>query len=574
MQRILAFLRSNILTLLCIALLTGASGAAWYLLATPIDRSIQAEYAVFEGNPAYNDIIGFHAGAMDWQPYDYPAPPPMPRNTTTVYLSWQIPFAARFSNDHVLFATTNQNVYVYVDDELVYMHGDWNDLTGARGRALHYIHLDQNIAGKRLTILLNSGYPNWLGSIDYFMLGASETFLRSLSLSDAIYISSLSVTIALIVFLTMDLVWRGAKEHRRRIQLYIIGYLASFFLWTTGTSSFFPRIYGIPGVWWEIHLIMLYIMPMFCTRITQDIVSPRYIEHTRTIMKIFGIVFATATITEIAGLNGYMNLLFLFYPLLLIGSLVLIYTLIRSNWVHHPACRYACFAMTAMVIFGGIDAVHFAYHRLSAMLSTTVFSIYASIPFIFYTIREQMVRDAALAQENEHLVRELKISQNEAQRDYLTGAYNRHQLGEGFAAFSALSSERGFKFSFAIFDIDHFKSVNDTKGHLAGDAILRQIADTIHEEIDRRHLFIRYGGDEFILLALHYDLEAMVAFCEHLRRILEQRLDGVTLSFGVSTWHGKKDRLRALIDRADRALYLSKEKGRNTVSAENEEGAA
>ncbi|WP_037358333.1 diguanylate cyclase, partial [Selenomonas sp. oral taxon 892] len=509
-----------------------------------------------------------------WQPYDYPAPPPMPRNTTTVYLSWQIPFAARFSNDHVLFATTNQNVYVYVDDELVYMHGDWNDLTGARGRALHYIHLDQNIAGKRLTILLNSGYPNWLGSIDYFMLGASETFLRSLSLSDAIYISSLSVTIALIVFLTMDLVWRGAKEHRRRIQLYIIGYLASFFLWTTGTSSFFPRIYGIPGVWWEIHLIMLYIMPMFCTRITQDIVSPRYIEYTRTIMKIFGIVFATATITEIAGLNGYMNLLFLFYPLLLIGSFVLIYTLIRSNWVHHPACRYACFAMTAMVIFGGIDAVHFAYHRLSAMLSTTVFSIYASIPFIFYTIREQMVRDAALAQENEHLVRELKISQNEAQRDYLTGAYNRHQLGEGFAAFSALSSERGFKFSFAIFDIDHFKSVNDTKGHLAGDAILRQIADTIHEEIDRRHLFIRYGGDEFILLALHYDLDAMVAFCEHLRHILEQRLDGVTLSFGVSTWHGKKDRLRALIDRADRALYLSKEKGRNTVSAENEEGAA
>ena len=574
MQRILTFLRSNILTLLCIALLTGASGAAWYLLATPVDRSIQAEYAVFEGNPAYNDIIGFHAGAMDWQPYDYPAPPPMPRNTTTVYLSWQIPFAARFSNDHVLFATTNQNVYVYVDDELVYMHGDWNDLTGARGRALHYIHLDQNIAGKRLTILLNSGYPNWLGSIDYFMLGASETFLRSLSLSDAIYISSLSVTIALIVFLTMDLVWRGAKEHRRRIQLYIIGYLASFFLWTTGTSSFFPRIYGIPGVWWEIHLIMLYIMPIFCTRITQDIVSPRYIEHTRTIMKIFGIVFATATITEIAGLNGYMNLLFLFYPLLLIGSLVLIYTLIRSNWVHHPACRYACFAMTAMVIFGGIDAVHFAYHRLSAMLSTTVFSIYASIPFIFYTIREQMVRDAALAQENEHLVRELKISQNEAQRDYLTGAYNRHQLGEGFAAFSALSSERGFKFSFAIFDIDHFKSVNDTKGHLAGDAILRQIADTIHEKIDRRHLFIRYGGDEFILLALHYDLDAMVAFCEHLRHILEQRLDGVTLSFGVSTWHGKKDRLRALIDRADRALYLSKEKGRNTVSAENEEGAA
>jgi len=147
-------------------------------------------------------------------------------------------------------------------------------------------------------------------------------------------------------------------------------------------------------------------------------------------------------------------------------------------------------------------------------------------------------------------------------------------LGGGFARFSALAYERGFKFSFAIFDVDHFKIVNDTKGHLAGDQILKQIADTIHEEIDRRHLFIRYGGDEFVLLALHYDLAAMVAFCEHLRGILEQRLDGVTLSFGVSTWHGKKDRLQALIDRADRALYLSKERGRNTVSAENDEGAA
>lgn len=84
-------------------------------------------------------------------------------------------------------------------------------------------------------------------------------------------------------------------------------------------------------------------------------------------------------------------------------------------------------------------------------------------------------------------------------------------------------------------------------------------------------MFIRYGGDEFILLALHYDLETMAAFCEELRRKLEAALAGVTMSFGVSTWHGDKDRLRALIDRADRALYVSKEKGRNAVSTENEE---
>ena len=573
MEKIVQAIWSNRITLLCVIVIAALAGLSWQTLSSSPYSSIRPTYAVIHGSPEYKDIIGFHPDLFDWQPYDYPAPPPLDADTKTVYLSWEIPASVPLFVDHVLFATTNQNAYIYLDDELIYMHGNWDQLMDSRGRTPHFVHADCELAGKRITIMLHSGYNNWLGSIDYFFIGSESALMQMLGLADAIYIASLSIALSLIVFLIMDLVWRRTNS-QRRMQLCLIAFLFSFILWTTGTSSFFSRLLGMPDVWWEIHLIMLYIMPIFCTRITQDIVSPRYIEHTRTIMKIFGIVFATATITEIAGLNGYMNLLFLFYPLLLTGSLVLIYTLIRSNWVHHPACRYACFAMTAMVIFGGIDAVHFAYHRLSAMLSTTVFSIYASIPFIFYTIREQMVRDAALAQENEHLVRELKISQNEAQRDYLTGAYNRHQLGEGFAAFSALSSERGFKFSFAIFDIDHFKSVNDTKGHLAGDAILRQIADTIHEEIDRRHLFIRYGGDEFILLALHYDLDAMVAFCEHLRHILEQRLDGVTLSFGVSTWHGKKDRLRALIDRADRALYLSKEKGRNTVSAENEEGAA
>ena len=574
MNKFRAFLQGNILTLLCVTLLIGSSILAWRLLATPLDPYMHAEYAVMKGNPTYKDIIGFRAGEKDWQEYDYPAPPPMPAATTTVYLSWRVPLSARFFNEHILFATTNQNAYVYVDDELVYMHGDWSNLTGSRGRAFHYVHLDQSLAGKRLTIMLNSGYPSWLGSIDYFMVGSSRLFLRNLSLADAIYISSLSVGIALIVFLIMDLAWRGAQARRRRVQLYLIAYLASFILWTTGSSSFFPRMYGMANVWWELHLVTLYITPIFCAKITQEIVSPRYIARVKTTMTVFAILFAAGTIMEIAGFDGYMNLLFLFYPLVLVGCLVLIYALARSSWAHHPGCRYGTFAMTAIIIFGGIDALHWEYHRLSVMLSTTVFSIYATVPFIFYSIREQMLKDASLAEQNEELARELEISQNEAQRDFLTGCYNRHQLGEGFAKFAALSYERGFKFSFAIFDVDHFKTVNDTRGHLAGDQILRQIADTIHEEIDRRHLFIRYGGDEFILLALHYDLEAMVAFCEHLRSILEHSLDGVTLSFGVSTWHGKKDRLRALIDRADRALYISKEKGRNTVSAENEEGAA
>ena len=562
-------IRENFITLLCVIFIAALAGLSWQSLSTSPYSNLQPKYAVTEGNPDYKDIIGFDPDRFDWQPYDYPALPPIPQGTKTVYLTWEIPETIPLFVNHILFTTTNQDAYVYLGNELIYMHGNWDDLTDTHGRTLHFLHINESLAGKQLTIMLHTGYANWLGSIDYFFIDSERSLIRKVSLTDAIYVASLSIALSLIVFLVMDLVWRGI-DRRRTMQLYLIAFLVSFILWTTGTSSFFSRMLGMPALWWEIHLMMLYIMPITFAKVIQEIVAPTYTKHIQNAIIIYMVVFVTAAITEILGLDGYMNLLYLFYPILLTSCLVLIYTLFRSSWTQYPACRYGMVAMISLTVFVGIDALHFEYHRLAGILSMTIFSIYAVIPFVFFLIRTQMLEDARLAQQNDTLTRELQESQNEAVRDFLTGAYNRHQLEDGIANYSALANERGFAFSFAIFDVDHFKSVNDTRGHLGGDKVLRQIADTIHARIDRRHIFIRYGGDEFILLALHHDLAQMVAFCDELRKTLEATLGGVTLSFGVSTWHGADDRMSALMERADRALYLSKEKGRNAVSGEDE----
>ena len=559
----------NRITLLCVAAVAALAVLSWRTLAVSPYTPQQAEYAVIEGSPEYKDIIGFDPENFDWQPYNFPTPPPMPKGTKTVYLSWKIPETTPLFVDQLLFTTTNQDAFVYLDDELIYMHGNWLQLTDSRGRTMHFIHVDEDLTGKRLTIMLHSGYANWLGSIDYFYIAGEKALMRKIGLADAIYTASLSIALSLIVFLVMDLVWRGIHA-RRKIQLYLIAFLVSFILWTSGTSSFFPRTFGTPELWWELHLIMLYIMPLALAKITQEITSLRYSTIIRGITVVYTLLFIVATISEISGFDGYMNLLFLFYPILSISALVLAYTLLRSDWNEHPACRYGLIAMISLTVFVGIDALHWEYHRLASVVSTTVFSIYSTIPFVFFLIREQMQKDARLAQQNETLARELQESQNEAVHDFLTGAYNRHQLADGIAKFSALANTRGFNFSFAIFDVDHFKTVNDTRGHLGGDKILRQIADTVRAKTDRRHIFIRYGGDEFILLALHHNLAQMVTLCEELRKDLEQTLDGVTMSFGVSTWHGTNDRMASLMERADCALYLSKEKGRNAVSGENE----
>ena len=569
MTKIVQMIWGNRVTLLCVAAVAALAVLSWRTLAVSPYTPQQAEYAVIEGSPEYKDIIGFDPENFDWQPYNFPTPPPMPEGTKTIYLSWKIPETTPLFVNHLLFATTNQDAYVYLDDELIYMHGNWLQLTDSRGRTMHFIHVNEGFAGKRLTIMLHSGYANWLGSIGYFYIGSENALIRKIGLADAIYTASLSIALSLIVFLVMDLVWRGIHA-RRKIQLYLIAFLVSFILWTSGTSSFFPRTFGTPELWWELHLIMLYIMPLAFAKITQEITSLRYSAIIRGITVVYILLFIVATISEISGFDGYMNLLFLFYPILFISALVLAYTLLRSDWNEHPACRYGLIAMISLTVFVGIDALHWEYHRLASVVSTTVFSIYSTIPFVFFLIREQMQKDARLAQQNETLARELQESQNEAVHDFLTGAYNRHQLADGIAKFSALANTRGFNFSFAIFDVDHFKTVNDTRGHLGGDKILRQIADTVRAKTDRRHIFIRYGGDEFILLALHHNLAQMVTLCEELRKDLEQTLDGVTMSFGVSTWHGTNDRMASLMERADRALYLSKEKGRNAVSGENE----
>ena len=555
--------------LLCGALIAALAAHTWQTLSHAPYTPTHVQYAVLEGEPEYKDIISFDPAHFDWQPYDYPIPPPMPPGTTTVYLSWQIPATIPLFVDHVLFTTTNQDAYVYLDNELIYIHGNWSDLTDSRGRTLHLLHVDEDLAGKRVTIMLHTGYANWLGTLDYFLIGSEKSLIRKVSTADAIYIASLSIALSLIVFLVMDLVWRDIRT-RRKIQVYLIAFLVSFILWTAGISSFFPRLLGIPAIWWELHLMMLYIMPITFAKITQEITAPQYKKAVRIIIIAYASLFAIATILEICGLDGYMNLLFLFYPILLVSCLALIYMLFRSDWSQYPACRYGVIAMLSLTIFVGIDALHWEYHLLASMLSTTIFSIYAVIPFVFFLIREQMQMDAQLAQQNEVLARELQESQDEASRDFLTGAFNRHQLADGITKYGSLANTRGFNFSFAIFDVDHFKEVNDTRGHLGGDRVLKQIADTVHAHIDRRHIFIRYGGDEFVLLALHHNLKEMVAFCDALRQTLAETLDGVTLSFGVSTWHGEADHMAALMERADRALYRSKEKGRNAVSGEDE----
>ncbi len=160
-------------------------------------------------------------------------------------------------------------------------------------------------------------------------------------------------------------------------------------------------------------------------------------------------------------------------------------------------------------------------------------------------------------------------------RDQLTGLWNRRYFMESIQREIALSIRHGYELSLGIADIDHFKKVNDTYGHDAGDVVLKHIADILRQNLRSSDIVARYGGEEFIILLHNTNLEEATKLFEHLRRLCEQssvtvnnQSICVTVSFGLVTLP-KDTQLpeEALIKHADMALYQSKRNGRNQVTA-------
>lgn len=155
--------------------------------------------------------------------------------------------------------------------------------------------------------------------------------------------------------------------------------------------------------------------------------------------------------------------------------------------------------------------------------------------------------------------------------DGLTQIYNRRFFFEALT--KELSRARRYRrtLSLAMFDIDHFKKLNDAFGHLAGDSVLKQVASAIANRIRREDTFARFGGEEFAIILPEIDLEQARAFGEKVRGIIGAEVFSVlertvvTVSVGVAHWDGTNNDPEELIRRADEALYQAKQTGRNRV---------
>jgi diguanylate cyclase (GGDEF)-like protein len=179
-------------------------------------------------------------------------------------------------------------------------------------------------------------------------------------------------------------------------------------------------------------------------------------------------------------------------------------------------------------------------------------------------LREQRLALDKMKAENE-LRRANKRLEELSITDDLTGIYNRRHFYEKLSQETARAQRHKHPLSLLMFDVDHFKSYNDTRGHLAGNRILERVGRIISEEIREVDFGFRYGGDEFTVILPETSQKNAIVVAERIRKAFQKcKFDETTLSIGVAQYDSKSD-LDTLIKHADETMYRAKSQGGNRV---------
>jgi diguanylate cyclase len=178
---------------------------------------------------------------------------------------------------------------------------------------------------------------------------------------------------------------------------------------------------------------------------------------------------------------------------------------------------------------------------------------------------------------SENLQKDLEKAQQEVLIDPLTQLLNRKAFDGKIRTYMKAFREEGVGFSVVIMDIDHFKQFNDLHGHLLGDQVLRFMGSLLSREIKGKDFVARYGGEEFIILLSGTPLEMAHVVADNIRKSLDgfqlkyiktgQLLGKISVSAGVSAVR-EGDTEESLVSRADDAMYVAKQSGRNNVKSE------
>ncbi|GKT12806.1 MAG: diguanylate cyclase [Thiomicrorhabdus sp.] len=210
-------------------------------------------------------------------------------------------------------------------------------------------------------------------------------------------------------------------------------------------------------------------------------------------------------------------------------------------------------------------------------ITNSVINTASSMKASSQAFQEEMLNSTDAIHE---LKRQLIEARTEAMTDELTEIGNRKAFNLALSELMLDAEDNPGSLCLMLSDIDHFKLFNDTYGHLVGDSVLRYYASIMKKSKKDNETICRYGGEEFAVIFADSSLDEATVRSEEIRHAIEtaqlkrknssEPLRTITASFGIATFKGSSETEKELIERADKALYLAKNQGRNQVVNENE----
>ncbi|MBV6422899.1 MAG: hypothetical protein NAOJABEB_00686 [Steroidobacteraceae bacterium] len=293
----------------------------------------------------------------------------------------------------------------------------------------------------------------------------------------------------------------------------------------------------------------------------------RYSRRVYRAFAVFAALFVVLALSNFLSRDGFGGVLSAIGNLLFVGTAI--FTLIVAWLAWRRGSRPAGWFLLAWVLLEAFT-IATALRLLLASAEEAEFLLYYGLPLSM--VAASILIALGVADRVREQRTALSVAERRAQTDPLTGVLNRRSLVERLDAACARAQARGLPIALLFIDLDHFKSINDTFGHPAGDACLAAVVAPIQAELRQSDVIGRFGGEEFVVILSSADAAAAQLIAQRIReRVAEIVIEGygapirLTCSIGVATSETLGVWGEHLIAQADAAVYAAKRAGRNRV---------
>ncbi len=550
---------------------------------------------------ALNNEQSGGTNGLAWRHIGFPSNPPERDGRSLVWYRLRLP-EKDLRDPRIFISSIDINAEFFLESEKIYSFGEID--ADGRGRfkgwPWHLVPLPRDFSGKMLYVRVYSDYHD-IGLWGNILLAEGYRHMQRLFRNDNIRL--VVAVVSLLLSFVFLLTYIFLPEQQASLYLSLI----TFFLSIRVFSLMHGRVYIFENeLFWEYsNFFTMFLIVIFTAFFFEEIVQQKYRFITRfirylylgsgvllLILSISGLVpvtqfyrgfdvmlgltiFILAALALQSGLSGNTEARLITVNLLIMAVLVL-YSILVSNSILPWNDRFEYlivfqFSLGLVVILA--RRFYLLYFRLREV-QDRLQSQSAELQRVNENLESMITeRTRQLEEANRALEAEKDALHAISITDGLTGLYNRTFSLDRLEQIILESKRYNKSLSVIMFDLDHFKKINDSHGHLLGDKVLKLTADAFRNALRGADIAGRYGGEEFLVILPETDMEHACMAAERIRQRINtiragQRAVRFTISAGVAQLLGGED-ADSLISRADSALYAAKESGRNRVCSDS-----